>query len=181
VSAPRVAARYAEAFFGLAQQRGLIEQMRGELEALAALVERTPALEQLLERPDLNAEQKIEALRAALGESFSEVVMRLLAVLLEHARGEAVKQVAEAFGELADSAAGVVRAEACTVVPLTDQQRGRLTAVLERMTGQRVKLTERLDPSVLAGIRLQVGDRLLDGSAAGRLAALREELIKERG
>jgi F-type H+-transporting ATPase subunit delta len=181
VSAPRIVARYAEAFFGLAQQNSLIEQLRGELEALAALVEQTPALEQLLARADLALEQKLEALRAALGESFSGAVMRLLAVLLEHARGEAVKQVAEAFGELADRAAGLVRAEACTVMPLTDLQRGRLTAVLQRMTGHPVKLTERLDPSVLAGIRLQVGDRLLDGSAAGRLATMREQLIKERG
>ncbi len=181
MSAPRVAARYAEAFFDLAQQGGQIEQMRRELETLAGLVERTPALQRLLERPDLAAEQKIEALRVALGKSFSEIVMRLLAVLLDHARGDSVQKVAEAYSELADRAAGIVRAEACTVAPLTEQQRNRLTAVLERMTGQRVRLTERLDPSVLAGIRLQVGDRLLDGSAAGRLAALREELIKERG
>jgi len=181
VSAPRVAARYAEAFFGVAQEIGLAGQLRGELDALAELVARTPALEQLLVRADLAPEQKIQALQAALGEEFSEPVMRLMGVLLEHARGEAVKEVAEAFSELADRAAGVVRAEACTVVPLSEQQRGRLVAVLERMTRQRVKLTERLDPSVLAGIRLQVGDRLIDGSAAGRLAAMREELIKERG
>jgi len=52
-----------------------------------------------------------------------------------------------------------------------------LTAVLARFTGKRVLLEERTDPDVLAGVRVRVGDRLIDGSAAGRLQRLREELL----
>jgi F-type H+-transporting ATPase subunit delta len=89
--------------------------------------------------------------------------------------------VSEAFQALADRADGVVVAEAETVAPLTDQQRDRLVAALERLTGQRVRLEERLDASVLAGVRLRVGDRLIDGSAAGRLARMSEELMAAQG
>jgi F-type H+-transporting ATPase subunit delta len=181
VSAPRIAARYAEALFGLAQARQQIEALRRELAELVRLVAASPDLRSLLERPDLAAERKLAALQAALGDRFSRELVSLLALLVDHGRGGAVSQVSEAFGELADRAAGVVVAEAETVVPLTDQQRDRLVAALQRLTGQRVRLEQRLDPSVLAGVRLRVGDRLMDGSAAGRLARMREELIDPRG
>lgn len=82
---------------------------------------------------------------------------------------------------MADDAAGVVKAEASTVVPLTPVQRSRLTGALSRITGRRVVLAERVEPEVLAGVRVQVGDRLIDGSAAGRLERMREELVAVEG
>lgn len=181
MSAPRVAARYAEALFGSARERDRVGEIRRELTEFAALLEGSGELRHLLVRADFPAEQKLSALRGALGSAFSEVIFALLVTLLRHGRGEALGQVVEAYDELADEADGVVRAEACTVVPLTRGQRDRLLAVLERTTGRRISLAERTDPAVLAGVRLQVGDRLMDGSAAGRLARLREELIEERG
>jgi F-type H+-transporting ATPase subunit delta len=140
------------------------------------LVEATPPLQELLARPDVEPERKLEAIREGLGDQFTGTIIALLAALVRHQRGEQVAAVAEIFEELADEAAGVVRAEARTVVPLTEQQRARLAAVLSRATGRRVVLEERIDPGILAGVRVQIGDRLIDGSAAGRLERLREEL-----
>ena len=181
MSESRLAARYAEALLHLAQARRSVDVIRSELRDLVELIETTPELRRLLERPDMGAAQKLEALREGLGGRFSETVMALLATLLRHHRGETVAEVLEAYEELADRAAGVIRAEARTVIPLSEQQRARLVAVLEGMTGKKVKLEERVDPTVLAGMRLQVGDRLIDGSAAGRLARMRKELTGGRG
>jgi F-type H+-transporting ATPase subunit delta len=181
VSERRVAARYAEALFGLAQARSSVEALRAELAELARLVEEAPELQRLLERPDVEAGAKLEAVRAALGAKFSETVVALLDALVRHGRGDSVAEVAKAYHELADEAAGMLQAETRTVVPLSQQQRVRLVAALERMTGKRVKLEERIDPSVIAGVRLLVGDKLIDGSAAGRLARMREGLIGRRG
>lgn len=173
----RAAARYAEALFGLAQETGQTDAVRAELDGLARLVERTPALAELLTRPDLEPERKLAAVTAALRGQFSGPVIALLAALLRHGRGEEVAAVADAFAEMADEAAGVVRAEARTVVALSGEQRARLAAVLSRMTGRRVVLEERIDPGILAGVRVRVGDRLVDGSAAGRLQRMHEELM----
>ncbi len=177
----RIAARYAEALFALAQQTQAAAPLGAELEELASLVQRTPQLRALLERPDLPPAWKLQALREALGQAFSETIMRLLSVLLYHQRGDALAQVAQTYRELADEAAGVLPAEARTAVPLTPEQRARLTAALQRLTGRQVRLEARTDPSVLAGVRLQIGDRLLDGSAAGRLAHMRQELLEQLG
>ena len=177
----RIAARYAEALFTLAQQRQAVAPLQAELEELARLVQEAPDLRAFLERPDLPPAWKLQALREALGETFSDTIMRLLSVLLYHQRGDALAQVAQTFRDLADEAAGVLRAEARTVVPLTDEQRARLRAALQRLTGRQVRLEARTDPAVLAGVRLQIGDRLLDGSAAGRLAHMRQELLEQLG
>ena len=181
MTAPRIAERYAEALFELARARKSVADIGRDLADLAGTVEASPELQRLLERADLPPERKIGALRQALGEDFSEAIVALLAVLVTHGRGDAVAQIAARYDHLAERAAGIVRAEAATVVPLSDAQRTRLLRGLERMTGQQVKLEERLDPSLLAGVRLRVGDNLIDGSAAGRLARLRQELLDQRG
>ena len=116
-----------------------------------------------------------------LGEQFSDLTLSLLRVLLEHGRGPDLGAVREAYHELADEAEGVVHAEARSVVPLTPDQRRRLMAALEKSDGPRDHLTERIDPSVEAGMSVQVGDELIDGSAAGRFARMREELLGTQG
>ena len=178
---PRVAARYAEGLFRLAQARGTVSDVKSELDGLVALMDRAPELRRLLERPDLPVDSKLGAVRAALGDSFSQTIAALLSTLVRHQRGDSLDLVADAFEQLVDEAAGVVRAQARTVVSLSAEQRDRLIAALTKITGSPVKLDEQIDATVLAGVRLQVGDRLIDGSGAGRLARMREELIDERG
>jgi F-type H+-transporting ATPase subunit delta len=177
----RAAARYAEALFDIAREEERVEAVRAELEELAQVVEATPDLRLLLRRPDLEAERKLGPLRAALGGKFTDRLMALVEALVRHQRGDSVEAVAEVFGELADAAAGVVRAEAQTVVPLTEEQRARLVGALSRITGKQVELEERIAPEILAGLRLRVGDRLIDGSAVGRLQRMREELMNVQG
>lgn len=181
MSTPRIAARYAEAVFELARERDSVGAVGRELDELTQLLEDSDELRRLLVRADVPRDRKLAALSSALGPAFSDTVVSLLAVLVDHGRGDAMQQVAHAYGELADEAAGVVRAEVCTVVPLSEQQRERLIAALERMAGKQIRMTEQIDARVIAGVRLQVGDRLIDGSAAGRLARLREELMRVRG
>ena len=122
-------------------------------------------------------EEKEQAIVVLFGGRFSKLIISLLRVLLRHRRGQELPAVSEVYNELADQVEGLVQAEARTVVPLTPPQRERLIDALCRLTGKRVVLQETLDARVLAGVTLQVGDRLLDGSAAGRLERMREELL----
>jgi len=178
------AARYAEGLFGIARAEGRLEAVRRELNDLVELHRSSPQLRLLLARPDVDADRKMAALRAGLGGELTQTLMGLVNSLVRHGRGGHLPAVAEEFGRLADAAGGVIRGEVRTAVPLTDEQRARLTAALvARAFGRRptVLLTERLDAAVLAGAVVQLGDRLLDGSAAGRLARMREALIRGSG
>jgi len=181
VSESRVAGRYGEALFQLALERDAVEEVRRELAELVELVEASPALEELLMRPDLEAGQKLAALRAALGEEAPEAMIALLETLLRHRRGDQLGGISVAYGDLADEAAGVIRAQVTTVVPLTPGQRARLVSALSRMTGRKVELEERIDESILAGAQIKLGDRLIDGSAAGRIERMRAHLVRAQG
>ena len=177
----RVAGRYGEALFQLANEREAVEEVRRQLADLVELIEASPPLEGLLVRPDLGAEQKLAALRAALGEETPEAMMALLGTLLRHHRGDQLGGISVAYGALADEAAGLTRAEVATVVPLTPEQRARLVSALSRMTGRRVELEERIDESIVAGAQIKLGDRLIDGSAAGRIERMRAHLVGAQG
>jgi F-type H+-transporting ATPase subunit delta len=181
VSDRRAAARYAEALLGVAQEQRAVEPIRQELEELVALVEAAPALRDLIVRPDVPPEQKEQAITVALGDRFSHAIVSTLLVLLHHQRGEDLPAVNDVYDELADEAEGIVRAEARAAIPLTEAQQKRLAAALARNTGKRVVLVTRVDPSVLAGVVVQLGDRMIDGSAAGRLERIREELLPRPG
>jgi len=180
-SASAVAARYAESLFQVAQAEGAVEQVRSEVDDLVRLVERAPALRTLLERPDVDADRKMAVLQAAFGEQLTRAVWGLLGVLIRHRRGDQLAAVAAGFQRLADEAAGVVRAEVRSAVPLAPEQRARLVAALNRITKGQVVLQERVDTSVLAGAVVQVGQRLIDGSAGGRLEHLRQRLMAREG
>ncbi len=177
----RAASRYAEALLDLAAERGEVARVRGELAQLVRLAQVAPELSLALTRPEVPLARRVELARAALEGAFSDLLVGLVCALVRHGRGEELASVAERFGELADARAGLLRAEALTAVPLTAQQRRRLAAALARMTGMRIELEARVDASVLAGVVVRVGDRLVDGSAAGRLARLRERLVGAQG
>jgi len=143
----RAASRYADALLQAAREMDAVEPLRQELNSLVAAMEATPELRDFLARPDLEMEQKEQALVAALGGRVSEVLVSLLRVLLEHQRGQELPAVGEVYNELADDAEGILRAEAHTAVTLTAEERARLTAALAHLTGKQVVLTETLDPA----------------------------------
>ena len=117
----------------------------------------------------------------ALGEEAPEAIVALLGTLLRHRRGDQLGGIAAVYGALADEAAGVIRAEVTTVVPLTAEHRARLVSVLSRMTGRRAELEERIDEGIVAGAQIRLGDRLIDGSAAGRIERMRAHLMRAQG
>ncbi len=175
-----VSSRYAEGLLRAAEPAE-VEALRRELDELADLVESVPDLRALLERPDLEADQKMAALEAALGGQVRRPILGLLNALVRHHRGSHLAAVAEAFDELADEAAGVARATVRTAAPLTEEQTARLRAALSRLAGREVVLEVEISPEVLAGVSVQIGDRLIDGTAAGRLAELRQTLMRTEG
>ncbi len=175
-----VASRYAEGLFRAAEA-GELEPLRRELDELVDLVEAVPDLRALLERPDLEAEQKMAALEAVFGGEVARPILGLLNTLVRHHRGSHLSAVAEAFDELADEAEGVARAVVRTAAPLTREQEERLHAALTRLAGREVVLEVEVAPEVLAGVSVQIGDRLIDGTAEGRLAELRQMLMRTEG
>ena len=89
--------------------------------------------------------------------------------------------IASYFRELWDEQRGIARAQLRTAVALDGEQLGRITRQLSQWTGKRVQVEAELDPQLLGGAVIRIGDRLIDGSTRGRLRRLREQLMQTAG
>jgi F-type H+-transporting ATPase subunit delta len=170
------ARRYAEAAFQVALRDDTLETWRSELDAAAALVSDERALK-VLANPAIPAEGRAEVVRQLLKGRISQPVENLIQLLLRRGRIEELPRVAAEFRRLDDDRQGIIRATATSAAPLTPDDVRVLTARLEQSTGGRIALDVQVDPSVLGGLVVRVGDRLIDGSVRGRLERLRNKLV----
>jgi len=169
-SAPR---RYAEAAFQLATRDDSIETWRRELELAATMT--AGQLMAVLANPALPLDQRLEAADRVLA-GLSQSVRNIIFLLVRHRRIEQLPRVVAEFVRLDDRRRGVTHATASSAAPLTDAEIRALTARLEQMTGGHIALTTDVDESLLGGLIVRVGDRLIDGSVRGRLERLRNQL-----
>ena len=169
-TAPR---RYAEAAFQIASRDDSIETWRRELELAGATV--NEELMNVLANPALPLEQRLAAAQGVFGK-LSQPVRNMILLLIRRGRIEQLSRVVAEFVRLDERRQGITHATATSAAPLTDLEMKALTARLEQMTGGRVALTTDVDESLLGGLIVRVGDRLIDGSVRGRLERLRNQL-----
>jgi len=119
--------------------------------------------------------ERIEALTSALlGEP--DVIRSLLILLLETDRIALVPQIAIAFGDLVDQREGIAKARITTAVALDEPARRELVQRLERESGRRLRATFAVDPTLIGGAKVQIGDHLIDSSVHAKLIALGRQL-----
>ena len=170
------ARRYAEAAFEVATRDGTVEDWRRELEASAVRLGAEEAMS-VLANPAIPVDQRSVAVAALLEHTASRPVQNLIQLLLRRGRIEGLPRVAAEFRRLDDARLGITHATATSATALTPDEVRALTARLEQSTGGRVALDVQVDPSLLGGLVVRVGDRLIDGSVRGRLERLRNQLI----
>src|SRR6187402_1723185 len=170
------ARRYAEAAFEVGTRDGTLETWRTELDASAARLGGEEAMG-VLANPAIPIEQRGNAVTALLADTASAPVQNLIQLLLRRGRIEQLPRVAAEFRRLDDRRQGITNATATSASPLTPDEVRDLTARLEQSTRGRVALDVQVDPSLLGGLVVRVGDRLIDGSVRGRLERLRNRLI----
>ena len=153
-----------------------LDRWRADLDLAACLAGDQPALG-VLANPAIPIEQRASALDGMLGGRLSDGAMNLTRLLLRRGRIEDLPRVAAEFRRLDDDRQGITHATATSATELTAEEIRELTARLEQSTGGRIALDVDVDPSLLGGIVVRVGDRLIDGSVRGRLERLRNQLI----
>ena len=168
--------RYAEAAFEIGLRDGTVEQWLEQLGRLAEALS-DPAVVRRLEDPAVPLETRSEALSGALGGDVLPQVRNLLLLILRRRRLEQLTAVAAEFRRLYNRRAGIVEATATSAAPLSDRDVAELQSRLVDIAGGQVELSLEVDPSLIGGITVRLGDRLLDGSVRGRLERLRNRLV----
>jgi len=174
---PRIVRRYATALFRAANKAGVIDQIESDLGLVSYTVESSPRLAKALRSPQIPRDVKREILRAIFGGKVHEITLSYLFLLVDKQREEAITATEAVFVELANEARGIIVVDVTSAIELTRQEESRLREKLSARTGKRVELVVHIDPSVIGGLIVKIGDTLIDGSIRGQLAVLKEKMI----
>lgn len=167
------ARRYAEALLALAPDERTVAELRTSLEKLAPVFDRVTIAG--LRDPSVPTKQRVEALSDALAKE-PKTIRSLMVLLLETDRIALVPQIALAFGDLVDRREGTAKARITTAVTLDEPARRELVQRLERTAGLRLRATFAVDPALIGGAKVQIGDHLIDSSVHTKLVALGRQL-----
>jgi F-type H+-transporting ATPase subunit delta len=173
------ARRYARALFGLADEIGSVDRVRGELAGMAGLFDSDPALRAALFRPLHPVAERRAVLRALCDRlSLTPILRNFFSYVIDQRRLVDFEGIRAEFEQLADAAAGRLKARVTAAAPLGDAQRERLQRALAARTGRNVELDVTVDPSLIGGVVANVGNVVFDGSLRTQLEQLRDTLSR---
>ena len=171
--AASLAERYAAALFELADEQHQLDAAANDLRELRTMLQESADLDRLLRSPVLSREEQAKAI-AALAEraGLSKLTRDFLGVVAGNRRLFAVPAMIDAYLNQLAARRGEVTAEVTTAQPLNETQQSTLGEQLRRAVGRRVTVDLKVDPSLLGGMIVKVGSRMIDGSLKSRLHRL---------
>jgi F-type H+-transporting ATPase subunit delta len=172
--------QYATALADSALEQGAAEPARKQLEEFRAVYQESLELRNFLGSPAISREAKhgvIEKLVARLGAS--RIIRNFLFVMTDNQRVHLLPQIEETFKEVLRQRQGVAEAQVTSAVELSDGQKASLLQALERLSGKKIQANYSLEPGLLGGAVVRVGDTIYDGSVRNRLNQLRTQLASE--
>ena len=167
---------YAEATFQLAREAGCLEAWLSALERLA-MAAADPHLHDVAGDPRVQDTQVVDLLAAAAGDAMPSGLQSFLGLVVENQRVDALPEMLAQFRALKNAHEGTADAAVETAFKLDGEALSSLQASLERRLGLRLNINVTVDPSLIGGVRVTVGDKVLDASVRSRLDAMRSALL----
>lgn len=172
-----VARPYAEATFESALEANRLAPV-GEALALVAVIAADPQMRSALSNPKVSSAQKKDLFAAVAGERLDDIVRNLVALLVDNHREVLIGLIAEQFDELKREHERVLRAHITSAQPLTDDQRTEIISTLEKRYGRKIEAELDVDPTLLGGARVQIGDQVIHASVRDALAQMAAALAR---
>ncbi|BCW87492.1 ATP synthase subunit delta [Alphaproteobacteria bacterium SO-S41] len=178
-SSSLAAERYARALFELANEEGALDAVAGDLTALVGLIDESADLARLVRSPVFSRDQQGKAMAEILSTAgAAPLTQKFIGLVAENRRLFMLPQIAKAFRLLLAKQRGEIAAEVKAAHPLTDAQVADLKATLKAAYGKEPQLTVSVDPSLIAGLVVKVGSKMIDSSLKTKLLNLKTALTE---
>jgi F-type H+-transporting ATPase subunit delta len=171
-----LARRYAKALLGSVAKGEAVEQTAVELKMILQVSADNPALNNFLKSPILPASDKQAVVREVFKGKAEQLTVDFLCLLIEKQRFKLLPAISIALDDLIEEMRGVARVKVISALPVQENEKNYIHQRLEKWLRQSVKLAVEVNPALLCGIQICIGDRLFDGSGLGRLTHLRATL-----
>jgi F-type H+-transporting ATPase subunit delta len=176
-----IARNYAQALLALARKAEDLAAWGRMIDDVANAIERDDRLRRFLEAPQISAAQKNAVLAKAFEDRAPRLFLRFLQRLVMNRRQMLIPEIANEYRDLVDEVEGRVHARVTLAKPVDEEQRAAIARQLTHTLGQPVVPEVRINPNILGGIIVRVGDRVMDGSVRRRLGLLRNRMIARLG
>jgi F-type H+-transporting ATPase subunit delta len=181
VATQRIAKTYAQALFNLAGQRGQVQEILDQFESMAGGSRLHHGMREFFLSQMLPREQRKPLLQKALQGRCSDLFADFIMLLNDKGRLDILEAIAAAYRDLMDQQAGRVRVSVRSASPMTNEQQDRLRDELRASLNQEPILKVTIDPELLGGLVVQVGDQVFDASVRTRLDSIRNQLMARGG
>ncbi|QHS23561.1 F0F1 ATP synthase subunit delta [Virgibacillus sp. MSP4-1] len=172
-----VANRYAVALFELGQEKSALDQLLTEVQAVQTVFNESQELTTFLSSPSISIEKK----KALLKDAFKDVskeLLNTLFIMTERHRETEIPAMTRAFISMTNESRGVAEADVYSVRALSDEEKQSLEKVFAEKLGKNsLHITNIVDPSLIGGVKLKIGNRIYDGTISRKLERIERELV----
>ncbi len=169
---------YAKALLGVGSNSGKSEELIDELKAVAKVVRKLPKLQATLESPQVSSDAKHAILQKAFDGKLSKDMLNFLKIVGNKGRFDCLSQISSSAKRLHDEMSGNLRAEVITAEKVEKSVIADIAAQLEKALGKKVSVKAVVDPKIIGGMVIRIGDTIHDGSVVNQLNQVRAKAIK---
>ncbi len=173
-----VASRYGGALFALAKEKEQLGPWSEQLQEIAAVFSSHQDLQELLRSGMIERQQKKAVLNALFAQKIDDEVLHFLFLLLDKGRQMELPEIVRVYQKRVDDYNGIKMAHVTSAVPLLPEEAQRLQSALGKRLSCHIQLDVEVDPSILGGLKVQVGDTVYDGSLSHQLERMGRQLVK---
>ena len=174
-----VAKRYAQALFMLADESQNVDKIAQDLDLVCDTIYGNAELEEAFTGVQYSMRGKKNAIVEIFKNDVDQAVVNFLLLLIEKGRSGYLADIHTAYKALVDEKNGIADATATSAFPLSEEDTNKIAQALGKRVGKTIRLKVDVDPSLIAGVRLQYGDTIIDGSVEARLESMRKRLITQ--
>ena len=173
-----VAKKYGRAIYEIACEQKSLEKTEEELLLISKTIEESEELKAFLNHPLLTKDAKKEIIQKLFADKVQPVVLQFCYVVMDKDRFEYLPQMVDVYKSLAHEGMGIEEALVTSAFPLSEKEADALREKLSEMTGKKIVMKQKVDSALLGGFTVQIGDRLIDGSVARQLRALKLKIMQ---